>query len=168
MDGRRGRPCRLFVMWKILLFISFFVFLCGCNTRRHVVERRSLDSVAVVARSATEITGRTRETEYVHEIIVMERDTATGSMVETRRRIVRTRGRETVADTSRNETKQTAVVAVEQENEQTVVQCDENAVERKKTRFWRIFGIVVFVLAATGVIVLFLYAKFWTKWISRN
>lgn len=98
----------------------------------------------------------------------MERDTATGSMVETRRRIVRTRGRETVADASRNETKQTAVVAVEQENEQTIVQRDENAVERKKTRFWRIFGIVVFVLAATGVIVLFLYVKFWTKWISRN
>ena len=155
-------------MWKILSFISFFVFLCGCNTRRHVVERRSLDSVAVVARSATEITGYTRETEYVHETIVMERDTASGSMVETRRRIVRTRGRETVADTSRNEPKQTAVVAVEQENKQTVVHRDENAVERKKTRFWRIFGIVVFILAATVVIVLFLYAKFWTKWISRN
>lgn len=154
-------------MRNILLPI-LLLMLSGCAQRQHVVERRSVDSVAAVARSATAITGRTRETEFIHEIIVMERDTASGEMVETKHDIIRTRGRETVADTTSENAQKTAVVESRSENEQDIAPRPENAVTDRKTRFWRTFAIVVFSLAAMGVIVLFLYIKFWLKWISRN
>ena len=144
-----------------LLLAAFFVF-AGCSSRREVVTRQRMDSVAVTAVKADHVATASASWEFVREVIVMQTD----SVGELRPvlRVVEMSQCNTEEKTAENVQK-TDSAAFSSESEVITKETKEKPAEAVKTRFWRNAFFWLLCLAATVVCVVILWRKTIAKWI---
>lgn len=114
------------------------LFFFGCRGSRHAVEQRErLESVTMESRTSGVVQSETSQKLSQRTVVwsVMERDTATGGLVETRRETLV----ETVTDTTsakiENKAENTASAVVSSESDVTYQEETETSPKRPEMRF---------------------------------
>lgn len=144
-----------------LLLAAFFVF-AGCSSRREVVTRQRMDSVAVTAVKADHVATALASWEFIREVVVMQADSV-GELRPVLRVVEKSQGN-TEEKTAENVQK-TDSTAFSSESEVITKETKEKPVEAVKTMFWRNSFFWLLGLAAIGVGVVLLWRKTIGKWI---
>ena len=145
-----------------LLLAAFFVF-AGCSSRREVVTRQRIDSVAVTAVKADHVATASASWEFVREVVVMQADSV-GKMRPVLRVVEKQQGK--TDEKIEENVQKTDSAAFSMESEVITKETTEKPLEAKKTRFWRNAFFWLLGLAAIGVGVVLLWRKIkHGKWI---
>lgn len=136
------------------------LFLCGCRGSRHVVEQlERREAITMESRTASGVQSETSQRLSQRTVVwsVMERDTATGGLVETRRETFV----ETVTDTTsskiENKAENTAATVVSSESE--VIYQEETKTPRKRSGMRFLFFLWLGLVAMLTAVVFLLRKK---------
>lgn len=154
----------VFLHSSLLAAAGFLLAVCfsGCGSRREVVSRQRVDSVAVTAVKADHVATTAASWEFVREIVVLQADSV-GELRPVLRVVERQQGK-TEGKTADNVQKIDSA-AFSMESEIITKETTEKPLEAKKTRFWRNAFFWLFGLAATVTAVVILWRKTLKKWI---
>ena len=153
----------LFLHVSLLAAAGFLLAVCfSCGSRREVVSRQRVDSVAVTAVKADRVATAAASWELIREIVVLQADSV-GELRPVLHVVERQQGK---TDEKIEENMQkTDSAAFSMESEVITKETTEKPLEAKKTRFWRNAFFWLFGLAAIGVGVVLLWRKTLKKWI---
>ena len=153
----------LFLHVSSLAAAGFLLAVCfSCGSRREVVSRQRVDSVAVTAVKADHVATAAASWEFIREIVVLQADSV-GELRPVLHVVERQQGK---TDEKIEENMQkTDSAAFSMESEVITKETTEKPLEAKKTRFWRNAFFWLFGLAATVAAVVLLWRKTLKKWI---
>jgi hypothetical protein len=147
----------------LLAAAGFLLAVCfSCGSRREVVNRQRVDSVAVTAVKADHVATAAASWEFIREIVVLQADSV-GELRPVLHVVEKSQGN-TEEKTAENVQK-TDSAAFSVKSEVITKETTEKPLEVKKTRFWRNAFFWLFGLAATVVGVVTLWRKTIAKWI---
>ena len=154
----------LFLHVSLLAAAGFLLAVCftGCGSRREVVNRQRVDSVAVTAVKADHVATAAASWEFIREIVVLQADSV-GELRPVLHVVERQQGK--TDEKIEENVQKTDSAAFSVESEVITKETTEKPLEAKKTRFWRNAFFWLFGLAATVTAVVLLWRKTLKKWI---
>lgn len=155
----------VFLHSSLLAAAGFLLAVCllsGCGSRREVVSRQRVDSVAVTAVKADHVATTAASWEFIHEIVVLQADSV-GELRPVLRVVEKQQGK--TDERTADNVQKTDSAAFSVESEVITKETTEKPLEAKKTRFWRNAFFWLLGLAATVTAVVILWRKTLKKWI---
>ena len=153
----------LFLHVFLLAAAGFLLAVCfSCGSRREVVNRQCVDSVAVTAVKADHVATAAASWEFIREIVVLQADSV-GELRPVLHVVERQQGK--TDEKIEENVQKTDSAAFSVQSEVITKEMTEKPLEAKKTRFWRNAFFWLFGLAAIGVGVVLLWRKTLKKWI---
>ena len=147
----------LFLHVSLLAAAGFLLAVCfSCGSRREVVSRQRVDSVAVTAVKADHVAMAAASWEFIREIVVLQADSV-GELRPVLRVVERQQGK--TYEKIEENVQKTDSAAFSVQSEVITKETTEKPLEAKKTRFWRNAFFWLFGLAAIGVSVVLLWRK---------
>ena len=147
----------------MLAAAGFLLAVCfSCGSRREVVNRQCVDSVAVTAVKADHVATAAASWEFIREIVVLQADSV-GELRPVLHVVERQQGK--TDEKIEENVQKTDSAAFSVQSEVITKEMTEKPLEAKKTRFWRNAFFWLFGLAAIGVGVVLLWRKTLKKWI---
>ena len=153
----------LFLHVFLLAAAGFLLAVCfSCGSRREVVSRQRVDSVAVTAVKADHVAMAAASWEFIREIVVLQADSV-GELRPVLRVVERQQGK--TDEKIEENVQKTDSAAFSVQSEVITKEMTEKPLEAKKTRFWRNAFFWLFGLAATVTAIVLLWRKTLKKWI---
>ena len=153
----------LFLHVSSLAAAGFLLAVCfSCGSRREVVNRQRVDSVAVTAVKADHVATTAASWEFIREIVVLQADSV-GELRPVLHVVERQQGK--TDEKIEENVQKTDSAAFSVQSEVITKETTEKPLEAKKTRFWRNAFFWLFGLAATVAAVVLLWRKTLKKWI---
>ena len=153
----------LFLHVSSLAAAGFLLAVCfSCGSRREVVSRQRVDSVAVTAVKADRVATAAASWELIREIVVLQADSV-GELRPVLHVVERQQGK--TDEKIEENVQKTDSAAFSVQSEVITKETTEKPLEAKKTRFWRNAFFWLFGLAATVAAVVLLWRKTLKKWI---
>lgn len=147
--------------YKIVILL-LAVLLTGCKAKKVVEQRRSTDSIHMQSIEAMSVGGLTREqnSERIVVVSIMELDTTTGAMRETRRTTTTERTTSNEVEKTENQAQNNVVETFSGESEVLNSQTTESGSNGVKTGFKLGWWAALVAIAAIVAVAVFLRLKY--------